>query len=219
MVITATFGENIADLAEWNINFTPATSAITLAPSTTAYGLLNLTGGLTTTQNVGIGTNNPTSTLHVVGNATLTGGLSLSNPIGFSYTTLPTFTENHIGYTAFGSAYISSTMTVGSTNTFSSISLGVGVWFIHAQVELTTAQTGTAYIILRNTTSSTDIGFSGADYVQGGGYRFFDVHRMVTVTAASSFDIRMALSNNTTIINPPAIPNGSTNSVYATRIA
>jgi hypothetical protein len=69
MIITQTSGTDGfgTALAEWNINFTPATQAITLAPSTTAYGQLDLTGGLTTTQNVGIGTNNPTAALDVNG--------------------------------------------------------------------------------------------------------------------------------------------------------
>jgi hypothetical protein len=63
---------------EWYINFTPSTSAITLAPSTTAYGQLNLTGGLSVSELVTV----PSSKLYYVNIGSASQSLSRTNGWG-----------------------------------------------------------------------------------------------------------------------------------------
>jgi hypothetical protein len=67
MIGNAIFGDSAGytlDMSEWNINFTStgSTSIATLAPSTTAYGQLNLTGGFT---QLGVGTASPYGKLSI----------------------------------------------------------------------------------------------------------------------------------------------------------
>jgi hypothetical protein len=97
---------------------------------------MDLTGGLTTSQNVGIGTTNPQATLDVNGT------------LGFSYSTLPTFTPKHIGY-----QYIYPVPSPTSGTTFTGVNNytyapPMGVWHVFASVQFGTNQSSSAFIEL-----------------------------------------------------------------------
>jgi hypothetical protein len=161
MVIPNNFGgtnATLIDIGEWNINFTPATQAITLAPSATNYGQMDLTGGLTTSQNVGIGTINPQATLDVNGTINASSGYNLS------YSTVPTYTSTQIGYILNGSFSTTTTYTAGTAYNISIFSnVPIGVWILYAQVHCNTGQ-NTNMLLYISTSSGTTVGFGGYGY-------------------------------------------------------
>jgi hypothetical protein len=112
-------GETFLNISEWNINFTPTiTQAITLAPSTTAYGQLDLTGGLTS---LGIGTNNPQGRLHIGSNLNYGNNyLQIENTLTNSWNSVGIYNDTRY-ITAFGGAEHTKSFNVGPG--------GVGIGF------------------------------------------------------------------------------------------
>jgi hypothetical protein len=78
MVVSSTFGgTNLVDIGRWVLNFNkPSTAALYMDP--TIVNQMNITGGLATTGNVGIGTSNPTYKLDVTGTARFTSDVSIN---------------------------------------------------------------------------------------------------------------------------------------------
>ena len=114
--IFATNGSSVAELLEWNINFTtPSTSSGSLSLDRLTQNQLNVGVGATnalvvnSTGLVGIGTTNPAVALDVVGNLRCTAGYDLN------YTTLPTYASNQIGYTTFAKPTINNSLSTKTT--------------------------------------------------------------------------------------------------------
>jgi hypothetical protein len=180
IIITQTNGTDAfgTALAEWNINFSPATSAITLAPSTTAYGQLNLTGGFA---QLGVGTASPQATLDVNGT------------IGFSYSSVPTLASNMIGYTVSNPLSIQGTTYSAGVNLFD-INLGIGVWLIQSYIRTATAQNNTSYMDCNINNINWPIGITTFASGQTG---FGPVAVVMNVTAATFVRMTLSLSANT----------------------
>ena len=138
MLITATFNDTITPgsvaLGDWIINYNKP-STVTLALDGTTSGQMNITGGLATVGNIGIGTTNPVSTLDVSGTVSLSTGTA-SNTYKNLYgkapptnvylssfspnTTLATsssWVNNNITWTSSASSTFSARTTYGSFDT------------------------------------------------------------------------------------------------------
>ena len=78
MVVSSTFGgTNLVDIGRWVLYFNkPSAAALYMDP--TIVNQMNITGGLATTGNVGIGTSNPTYKLDVTGTARFTSDVSIN---------------------------------------------------------------------------------------------------------------------------------------------
>jgi len=123
---------------------------------TTGTTALDVSGGALVSGNVAIGKTTATSALDV------SGTISINNVINLTYTSIPTYTANHIGYT--GS--ISQTVFSATTGTYytwnganNSFTLSPGIWLINSVLHfLWTPGTSTInnfYTIFTNAESST----------------------------------------------------------------
>ena len=122
---------------------------------TTASAALDISGSALVSGNIGIGKTTADTALDV------SGAISTNNVVNLTYTTLPTYTANHIGYTGIILQNVSS----GTTGTFfswnntnSSFTLSPGVWLINNMVQLQWAAAGTLsniYVILTNTATGS----------------------------------------------------------------
>jgi len=125
LIVSSTFGgSNIVDIGRWKLNFSrPTTTALFLDGTT--LNQLNVTGGLTTTGNVGIGTTNPTHALTVASDASINslivgrGGGSIASNTAFGLNALNA-NSTGIYNTAIGQGSL-------QLNT-SSYNTGIGHW-------------------------------------------------------------------------------------------
>jgi predicted acyltransferase (DUF342 family) len=121
MIITRLIGANFGvaggSMAQfgWNIKFTPTSSSVLSLDSTT-FNQLNITGGLTTTGNVGIGTMSPGYTLDVCGTIN-TVSQNIKGNTANNYTPLlstvissSSWTNSGITWTSSQSSFFSTTM-------------------------------------------------------------------------------------------------------------
>jgi hypothetical protein len=73
MVVSSTFGTGLVDIGRWVLNFNkPSTTGLYM--DSAIVNQMNITGGLATAGNVGIGTTNPVSTLDISGTVSLSTG-------------------------------------------------------------------------------------------------------------------------------------------------
>jgi len=112
---------------------------------------------ISTTSNVGIGTTNPTSTLHLVGDELITGTLTASNIVGGSPLTI----------TSDQNLQVNSNLTVGNSNLFvdsTTSNVGIGLASPTAHLHVYNNDTSGVQLIIENANQSgrTGLGISNA---------------------------------------------------------
>jgi hypothetical protein len=107
------------------------------------------------------------STLGVTGVTTATGGVLSPIPTSMTYTTLPNFTSQQIGYSIKSVLVVSTNVaaTTVSHNPFSAttFSLTPGVWLLNVQLRIRASSTGTVTItkmLLNHTLATAQSGFT-----------------------------------------------------------
>jgi hypothetical protein len=139
-----------------------SSSTITIGSGQTG-GIIEIGDGANRTGRIDIGTgtgNGPIiigsathattigGTLGVTGGTTFTGGLSTPSPITLTYTTLPTFTANHIGYQIVrtlttSSGAITSNSPINPSVVNLTMNLPIGVWNLQYGLRFTATGTTT----------------------------------------------------------------------------
>jgi hypothetical protein len=163
----------------------PVNKLFTINGDLTVNGLINVNGTGTTTSTNSNGTTTTTGSfdtisvgksgsltsgyvMDVSGASQINGTLSLSSPVIMSYTSLPTFTSNQVGYsvkttTLLTSYYPTDTTNYTPVNLFSISSLSPGVYFCEVSVMLPGTSGTTNGVANTNNTSGFNINFSIGD--------------------------------------------------------
>ena len=111
----------------------------------------------------------------------LNGGLSVSNGLTLSYTTLPAFGVNQIGYTITGSNSISPTHTGADWKVYSSMFLPIGVWILDAACLPPSNQTSITLYCATSSGTAPNPRYV-ANYYQPSGAIWSSIKGLVTVT-------------------------------------
>ena len=191
-----------------------ATTSVTTLQTSTINGIPTSTlviGANLTTEAIQLGNTGTTTTLRgsvtvptlvVTGTTTATGGLNTSVPTTLTYTTLPTFTSQQIGYTIksvlAADATVEATTVPGNPFSATTFTLTPGVWLLNNQVSLK-GSTGTTTI----TVQSMDHALTTAQSNQVIGYGITNtpISTIVTPTLIYTINKSYILFNNTSSNN------------------
>ena len=139
---------------------------------------------------------------------------SFATRIGFSYTTIPTFTSLHIGGEATGTNNASAVTTTTATTLYTITSLPIGVWLVEGQLYWTTGAVGRYYISINTTTAALNTAIQENIYISTASTNFpMRINTVIKVSTAANYYLIGQSS-----VSAAAITTGSSN-FKAIRIA
>jgi hypothetical protein len=176
----------------------PSTS---IADSALSTNIVTLTGTQTIT-NKTINTTNfivtssdlSSNRLFVIADTTLnnrlyvTSDASFGSKIGFSYSTIPTFTSLHIGGQVTGTNNASAVTTTGATTLYTVSSLPIGVWVVEGQLYWTTGAVGRYYISIHTSSATLNTSIQENIYISTASTNFpIRINTVIKVSTAANY--------------------------------